>query len=193
MSRTITIDIFDPASVSAGIQGIQNHITDYRDKVQRKTNELRQQVAELLQRESQIGFTGTIASDTFLVRDTQAKTTSPDGPIMANVNVTIDPQSDYTLVIANGEDAVWVEFGAGVYHNGSVGSYPNPLGPTSTPVMAAIGTYGHGQGAKNVWGYLGGDGKFHMTHGTPAAMPMYKAIQSVARDLVKIAQGVFSS
>jgi hypothetical protein len=59
--------------------------------------------------------------------------------------------------------------------------------------MAAIGTYGKGNGAKEVWGYLGSDGKIHLTRGTPASMPLYKAVQSVSRDIARIAREVFST
>jgi hypothetical protein len=146
-------------------------------------------VAELIRQQAEIGFNGAIASDTFKVRD--GKETSPEGPIMANVSVTVEPGNDSILVVAHGEDAVWIEFGAGVYHNGSVGSYPNPLAEPAG--MAAIGTYGKGNGAKEVWGYLGSDGKIHLTRGTPASMPLYRAVQSVTRDIAKIAREVFST
>ena len=83
-----------------------------------------------------------------------------------------------------------MEFGAGVYYNGAVGSSPNPLG---TELGFTIGSYGLGNGRKEVWGYTGEDGQIHLTHGAPASMPLYKAVQSVSRDIVRIAREVFSA
>lgn len=186
MSTTITIDIFDPASVDRAVREIR----EYSERVQRKTEELRRRVAELIRRQAEVGFNGAIADDTFMVRD--GKDTSPESPIIADVSVTVEYGDDQTLVVAHGSDAVWVEFGAGVYHNGSVGSYPNPLG-SSLDYIAAIGTYGKGNGAKEVWGYLDDDGKVHLTRGAPASMPLYRAVQSVAGDIVDIAREVFAS
>ena len=89
-----------------------------------------------------------------------------------------------------GEQAVFVEFGAGVYSNGSVGSSPNPWG---NDLGFTIGSYGLGNGKKTVWGFKGEDGQIHLTHGTPASMPLYRAVQSVRQDIVNIAREVFAS
>lgn len=185
MNKTITIDIFDPASIDAAVREIR----EYSQWVQRKTVELRGRVAEMIKAQAELGFNGAIVSDTFKVRD--GKNTSPEGPILSSVSVTTDPRDDSTLVIAHGSDAVWIEFGAGVYYNGGVGNYPNPLAESAG--MAAIGTYGKGNGAKERWGYIGEDGKVHITRGTPASMPLYKAVQSVSQDIVQIAREVFAS
>jgi hypothetical protein len=106
------------------------------------------------------------------------------------VDVVVEDNGNMTLVIANGTDAVFMEFGAGVYYNGAVGSSPNPLGAA---LGFTIGSYGFGQGKKEVWGYMGEDGRLHLTHGTPASMPLYRALQSVVNDIEQIAREVFSS
>ena len=184
MSRNITIDIFDPASVDAAVKEIR----EYSRWVQSKTIELRERVAELISDQAHFEFHFAIASDTFKVID--GNNTHSEGPILANVSVTTEPGNDSTLVIAHGSDAVWIEFGAGVHYNGGVGSYPNPLAASAG--MVAIGTYGKGNGAKEVWGYLDDDGKVHLTRGTPASMPLYKALLEVSRDIVQIAREVFA-
>jgi hypothetical protein len=113
------------------------------------------------------------------------------GFVTGSVNVTVQPQGEnMTVVIASGKDAVFMEFGAGVYYNGAVGSSPNPLG---ADLGFTIGSYGKGNGAKEVWGFYGDDGEIHLTHGVPASMPLYKAVQSVSRDIVQIAREVFST
>lgn len=188
MSRTITIDIFNPASIDAAVKEIR----EYSQWVQRKTDELRQRVAELIRDRAQPVFDAAVVDDTFLTI-VKNGTNTPDTPKTGGVTVTVEPgQDNVTLVIANGEEAVWAEFGAGVHYNGAVGSYPNPLGET-LDFIAAIGTYGKGYGARETWGFLGSDGNIHLTHGAPASMPLFKAVQSVSGDIVRIAREVFSS
>lgn len=188
MNRTIRVNLFDPASIANAVR----ELDDYAQRIERKAEELRRRVAELIREQAQPVFDAAVVDDTFLalVKD---GANIPESPRTANVTVTVKPGAEnVTLVIANGKDAVWAEFGAGVHYNGTVGSYPNPLGQT-LDFIAAIGTYGEGYGAKEVWGYLGDDGNIHLTYGAPASMPLYKAVQSVSRDIVKIAKEVFST
>ena len=84
-----------------------------------------------------------------------------------------------------GEQAVFVEFGAGVYYNGAAGSSPHPYG---VELGYTIGDYGLGLGKNDTWEYVK-NGKYHITHGTPAAMPLYHAgvkIKQSARITAKI-------
>ena len=173
MSRTITIDIFNTASIDAAVKEIR----DYADWVRRKTDELRERVAYFIAKDASAVFNTAVADDLI-----------GEGAVIGSVNVVVEDNGNMTLVIANGEDAVFMEFGAGVYYNGAVGSSPNPLG---AGLGFTIGSYGKGNGRKEVWAYDGGDGQIHLTHGTPASMPLYKAVQSVSRDIVRIAREVF--
>ena len=175
MSRTITFDMFDPASVNRAAQEIRQ----YAQWVQRKTDELRERVAYFIAKDASAVFNTAVAEDDLW-----------EGAITGSVDVVVENNGNMTLVIANGKDAVFMEFGAGVYYNGAVGSSPNPLGPT---LGFTIGSYGFGQGKKEVWGYMGDDGRLHLTHGTPASMPLYRAVQSVANDIECIAREVFST
>jgi hypothetical protein len=187
MSRTITIDVFNTASVDAAVRDIR----DYSRWVQRKAEELRERVAELIRDRAQPVFDAAVVDDTFLTV-VKGGANLPDSPKTGGVNVTVEPgENGVTLVIANGEEAVWAEFGAGVHYNGAVGSYPTPLGAT-LDFIAAIGTYGKGYGARETWGFLGDDGNIHLTHGAPASMPLYRAVQSVSQDIARIAREVFS-
>ena len=175
MSRTITIDIFDPASVDAAVKEIR----DYADWVKRKTDELRERVAYFIAKDASAVFNTAVADDLI-----------GEGAVIGSVDVVVEDNGNMTLVIANGEDAVFMEFGAGVYYNGGVGSSPNPLGAA---LGYTIGSYGKGNGAKAVWGFKGEDGALHLTHGVPASMPLYRALQSVVTDIEQIAREVFSS
>ena len=173
--RTITIDIFNPASIDAAVKEIR----DYADWVKRKTDELRERVAYFIAKDASAVFNTAVADDLI-----------GEGAVIGSVNVVVEDNGNMTLVIANGEDAVFMEFGAGVYYNGGVGSSPNPLGAA---LGYTIGSYGKGNGAKAVWGFKGEDGALHLTHGVPASMPIYRALQSVVNDIEQIAREVFSS
>lgn len=174
MSRTITIDVFDPASIDAAVKEIR----DYAEWVKRKADELRERVAYFIAKDASAVFNTAVADDLI-----------GDGAVTGSVDVVVENQGNVTLVIANGDDAVFMEFGAGVYYNGAVGSSPNPLG---ADLGYTIGSYGKGYGAREVWGFRGADGQLHLTHGAPASMPLYKAVQSVSQDIARIAKEVFS-
>ena len=175
MSRTITLDIFNPASIDAAVKEIR----EYADWVKRKTDELRERVAYFIAKDASAVFNTAVADDLI-----------GEGAVIGSVNVVVEDNGNMTLVIANGEDAVFMEFGAGVYYNGGVGSSPNPLGAA---LGYTIGSYGKGNGAKAVWGFKGEDGALHLTHGVPASMPLYRALQSVVNDIEQIAREVFST
>ena len=175
MSRTITIDVFDPASIDRAV----NEIREYSRWVQRKTDELRERIAYFIAKDASAVFNTAVADDLI-----------GEGAVIGSVDVVVEDNGNMTLVIANGEDAVFMEFGAGVYYNGGVGSSPNPLGAA---LGYTIGSYGKGNGAKAVWGFKGEDGALHLTHGVPASMPLYRALQGVVNDIEQIAREVFSS
>ena len=173
--RTITIDIFNPASIDAAVKEIR----DYADWVKRKTDELRERVAYFIAKDASAVFNTAVADDLI-----------GEGAVIGSVDVVVEDNGNMTLVIANGEDAVFMEFGAGVYYNGGVGSSPNPVGAA---LGYTIGSYGKGNGAKAVWGFKGEDGALHLTHGVPASMPLYRALQGVVNDIEQIAREVFNS
>lgn len=151
-------------------------LEQYKKEVIRKTALLREKVAERIESLSRSGFAGAVVDDLL-----------KGGVKMAEVSVSLDNKDNVSLVIANGEDAIWVEFGAGVYHNGSAGSSPHPEG---SELGFTIGGYGKGMGKKEVWGYYEGD-TLRLTHGTPAIMPMYNAVKTVCDELADIAREVF--
>lgn len=163
-----------PESIDKAIGELQ----DYQKWIEERCETLRQRVAEEIANESQIGF------------DSSSAEISNDGvSTQPNVTVEVTDRDGVSIVIANGSDAVWIEFGAGVYYNTPVGTSPNPYG---ADLGFSIGTYGYGYGARKVWGYRNADGTVTLTHGTPATMPMYNAVSKVLRDLPNIAKAVFS-
>lgn len=151
-------------------------LADYKQEIIRKTELLREKVAERLAEEAKTGFSGAVVDD--LVKG---------GQKFAQVDVSVDNRGSVTVVVASGEDAVWVEFGAGVYHNGSPGSSPHPNG---AELGMTIGGFGKGNGKKEVWGYYE-DGELKLSRGTPARMPMARAVTTVCNDIKEIAKEVF--
>lgn len=152
-------------------------LEEYKKEFIKKCEELRQRVAEKIREKAQEGFNGAIVDDL---------TAESGGARLAEVNVVTEDSDDVTLVIAQGTDAVWVEFGAGVYHNGAVGSSPNPYG---AELGFTIGGFGE-NGKKQTWGFYE-NGDLKITHGTPATMPMFNAVQVVISDIDAIVKEVF--
>lgn len=158
------------------INRAMKELADYKQEILRKTELLREKVAERMADEAKNGFSGAVVDD--LTRG---------GQRFAQVDVSVDNRGSVTVVVASGEDAVWVEFGAGVYHNGSLGSSPHPHG---AELGMIIGGFGKGNGKKEVWGFYE-DGELKLTRGTPARMPMALAVTTVCNDIQSIAKEVF--
>ena len=175
MTKVINVQL-NSASIDAAIRELRN----YEKWLYRKSVVLRERVAYFIAKDASTVFNTSIAEDDLW-----------EGAITGSVEVSVEPKGEnITLVIASGKDAVFMEFGAGVYYNGAVGTSPNPLG---VQLGLTIGSYGLGNGKKEVWGYTGEDGKIHLTHGAPASMPLYRAVVSVANDIEQIAREVFST
>ena len=171
--RTINLDL----SVG-GVEQTLKEVTTYKAELTQKITLLREKIAERVQQEAQQGFNGAIVDDI----------TGHGVPRPASVDVIVRNEGNSTFVIAVGGDAVWVEFGAGVYHNGSVGSSPHPEG---AKLGMTIGGYGQGYGSRETWGFYE-DGELLLTHGTPAEMPMSQAMSNVLNDIYLIAREVFA-
>jgi hypothetical protein len=159
------------------IDRAMKELADYKQDILKKTELLRQKVAERLADEARQGFNGAVVDN--LVKG---------GTRYGQVDVSIDERANVTVVVANGEDAVWIEFGAGVYHNGSPGSSPHPHG---AELGMTIGGFGKGNGKKEVWGFYE-EGELKLSRGTPAKMPMARAVTIVCNEISEIAKEVFT-
>lgn len=155
-------------------------VKKYKQDFQRKVDLFRKRFAEEIAKAAQSGFNSSRVDDDIR-----------NGSRLASVTVDVQDNGTVSLVIANGEDAVWCEFGAGVYYNGGVGGSPNPYG---SELGLTIGSYGKGHGKQSVWGYYADPSDkttLVLTHGTPATMPLYNAVQSVVPQAVSLAREVF--
>ena len=156
-------------------------LEQYKKDFLRKVDLLRKRIAEEIADIAQARFDSSGVDDDIR-----------GGTRKAEVIVNVSDDGVVSTVIAMGEDAVWCEFGAGVYYNGSVGSSPNPYG---SELGLTIGSYGKGHGKQEVWGYYetpGDPSTLVLTHGTQATMPMYNAVQTIVPRVVSIAREVFS-
>ena len=101
-------------------------------------------------------------------------------------SVTLEPITDGYCIKAEGKAVAFIEFGAGVYHNPGE-PYPNPR-PSG---IVGIGEYGKGRGKRPAWGFKDESGELVITHGNPAAMPMWYASEEMRSKILKIAREVF--
>lgn len=112
-----------------------------------------------------------------------------------DVSVDLDTIHNGYVIKAKGKAVMFIEFGAGVYHNGSE-PYPNPR-PDG---IVGIGEFGDGRGKQKAWYYKGEAGSngeqlkngVVRTHGNPAAMPMWYASEEIKNSVLKVVREVFS-
>ena len=161
-----------------GISQAIKEIEQYKIEMNKKLEIYRERLADEITKNAQIGFNGSLVDDVI----------KGGSPHSAQVDVSFSSTGNITVIVAKGEDAVWCEFGSGVYHNGSVGSSPNPYGSENGLI---IGSYGLGRGKQSAWGYYDENKEIVITRGTPATMPMFKAAQAVANMSISIAREVW--
>lgn len=161
---------------SNGIDDAMKQLDKYTKDFSKKVDVFRAKVAEEIADLARTNFVNS-SSDDWL------KGTAPK----PEVRITVHDEGNVSMVVAEGKDAVFIEFGAGVYHNGSAGSSPHPMASENT----VIGGYGKGMGKNKQWGYVDAGGQLHVTHGTKSTMPLYRASQMIADRVVVIAQEVF--
>lgn len=175
MSRTVIKFGLNEAEIDRAIKEIETYKRRFLEKVET----FRKCVAEEIAKAAEENF--SIAEMDDVVNGNPRK---PD------VKVYVDERGGISVVVAEGEDAVFCEFGAGVYHNGAAGSSPHPKG---SDLGLTIGSYGKGHGKQTAWGYYDDGGNLVITRGTVAQLPMYHAAREVAARAVEIAREVFGN
>lgn len=172
MAKKVIKTTLDTKEINRAIKEIQA----YKKWFIGKSEELRKRIADELVTEVQTGFASAVVDD--LLRG---------GGRTPDVSVTTREKGNVTLVIASGQDAVWCEFGSGVFYNAPAGASPHPKG---SELGLTIGGYGKGYGNKEVWGYYE-NGELRLTHGTRTQMPMFNAMLMVSQNISRIAKEVF--
>lgn len=153
---------------TSSIDNAIKELKAYRYSIDRKKDKLLEELANIGVREASVRFT----------------TAMYDG--VNDSSVTLKPIKDGYAIIAEGHAVAFIEFGSGVYHN-SGEPYPNPR-PDG---IVGIGEYGKGHGKRQAWGFKNEADELVITHGNPAAMPLWYASEEMRNKIAKIAQEVF--
>lgn len=90
-----------------------------------------------------------------------------------------------TILRLQGEQAAFVEFGAGIHYNGHPNESPHDWG---VELGFTIGSWGMHQGLQDGWWHDG-----HYYHGTPAAMPLFHASVAMKQNARALAMTRFRS
>ena len=165
MSKTIHLDPFDPASVSACIREIEA----YKKWVIEKTHELAERLANM----------GVVLASIEYSR-------VPYHGIK-DVDLSVDQRGESTYaIVASGETVLILEFGAGVtygYGHPQAGEFG--MGPTTYPGQKHAAD-------PNGWWLPKEAGGGH-TYGNPPAMSMYLTGKELRNRLEEVAREVFST
>ena len=102
MSKVIRFGL-SPREIQSAIDAINL----YKENLQKKVDTYRKRIAEEIAVYASAYFDSSVMDD--VINGTPRK---PD------VTVDFSDNGSIAVVVAHGEDAVWCEFGAGVYHNG---------------------------------------------------------------------------
>ena len=153
---------------SSSIQSAMKELKSYRDSIDSKVGKLLERLANIGVKEASVRFTTAIY----------------DG--VNDSSVTLETIQDGYCIKAEGRAVAFIEFGAGVYHNPGE-PYPNPR----PNWIVGIGEYGKGYGKRQAWGFRDESGELVITHGNPAAMPMWYASEEMRNTILKTFKEVF--
>lgn len=173
--KTINVQLSE-AGIQQAIREIEKWSRDFQERVSKFTQRLADEGCKI----------------------TSVKVDSVPGEQRSSGDITVwaDTSADGYLTYKasyymEGHAAIFIEFGAGVYYNGPLGSSRHPkAGDMNGDVT--IGSWSFGPNGK---GLAGNDGWFYggkYTHGTPTYMPMYSGAQELAQKIQAIAKEVFN-
>lgn len=176
-------------TISFGLsqKSIQNAIKE----LQKIKQELRKKTDQLVKELTEVGIpvienNMQKANYTY---DSKGVRSGSDTEHYTHVKINAFDTKSIANLIVEGKEVLFIEFGAGVYYNGSAGASPHPKGQE---FGFLIGSYGAGHGQQKVWGYYDETGELVMTHGVEATMPLFKAEQKIIDEYVSVAKRVFS-
>ena len=169
MSRTITINPFDPASVRAAA----NEIREYAKWVEARTTELVERLADYGLTRVRMGYDAALFDEDKEVRD---------------VDVSVENRGENTYaIVASGHDVLFLEFGSGIkYGDGHPLNADFGMGPGTYPGQTHVPDPGY-------WYYTGADGESHSSEGNAPSMVMYLTGMELEAELLRIAREVFNS
>lgn len=165
MSKTIKIDIFNPASIQNAISELKS----YKNWVKKKAEELAVWLADYGLQRVTIGYAAAVYDEE--VRD---------------VNVSVEYRGKNTVaIVASGKDVLFLEFGSGIrYGDGHPLNGEFGYGPGTYPGQTHVPDPGY-------WWYTGSDGKSHYSVGNAPSMVMYLTGMELRNEVERIAKEVF--
>ena len=181
MGKTIEVNVFSSKSIKQAI----NQLKEYKKWILKKTEQLIKELAEAgidvidenMEKASYTYDSKGIQSGSNTSHTTEVKIKKTGDTVTANL-------------VVNGEELMFIEFGAGVYYNGSAGNSPHPKGAVNGMI---IGSYGKHHGIQKVWGYYSDSGNLVLTHGVEAQMPVYKAEMEIIQTYIDVARRAFNN
>lgn len=158
------------------INDVVKQLRDYREELRLKSSIFVQRLAEL-------GLKIVEQKKTMFQGD------SDGNDLNSYIWLDEDDSKVTATLVLTGRDVAFIEFGAGVHYNTATGTSPHPKGGE---LGLTIGSYGKGQGANDYWVYFDSEfGRFRVSHGTKAAMPMSSADEEIRNQFISVAREVF--
>lgn len=174
--KTIHINLLDSDSIKSAVAELREVRRDWEKKANLVAKEVAGQLGGLINAYcSELPYT-----DEFI--NLKTHTIEPKKDFIRAWDLR--PSKNGWTITVKGKDVVFVEFGAGAYHN-SNGS-ENPLSE-AVSFNTDIGSYGKGQGLNQYWFVA------HnlISRGTPMYMPIYRAILAIQPEIPTIVRQVF--
>lgn len=165
----------------ASLRKAEEAIRKYAQSLNDKNEEFLNVAAETLRKDAQQGFSNAI---TDVLTEASGGGMDYGSDVMVGV---LGGKANEKIVVASGSQTAFIEFGAGVYFNGAVGSKPHIKADKVGAV--GIGEYGKGYGAQEKWRI----GRNVWTHGTPMQAPMWLATINLESELLEIARSIFKT
>ena len=169
--KTIRIDISSRSSVRNAITELKNVKKEWQRKCSLAEQIVAKELADLI---NQNLMNVAIADDIKNVKTHEQVIVAPGVEATAVGNT----------VTIYGENIAFIEFGAGIYYNG--GGVNNPLSK-AVQFDTSIGSYGKGHGNQKYW-FIAHN---LISCGTPAYMPIQKAIETIEPMIPTLVRQVF--
>ena len=169
--KTIHIEAFDKSSVDKAIEEVKAIKKEWKRKAKQAESLIAEELANLINENL---MNVALADDLINVKEHQQVISAPG----------VEARAKGNTVTIYGENAVFIEFGAGIYHNG--GGVNNPLS-MAVQFDTSIGSYGKGHGNEPYW-FIAHN---LISRGTPAYMPINNAIEQIVPMIPTIVRQVF--
>lgn len=133
-----------------------------------------------------------------LAHETAKEAMPPEGSDAyrsGGANLTYEVDGNVITIGIHGQQAVFIEFGAGIEYNGREGTSSHPHGEELGYTIGSwsLSDQGSGQIFNPDGWYFYDNGEWVHTWGNPTYMPLGKAEQRLQQDVLKVARKVFGA